>query len=77
MSIRQFLDDPGAFDAEATASMGRAFDAACKGLHDTGQPYIVREVIAKRIIAAAMTGELDPDVLYKIALVGLTGAQRE
>ena len=37
--------------------MGEAFDAACKGLRDTGQPIVVQEVIAKRIIKAAMKGE--------------------
>ena len=36
--------------------MGEAFDAACKGLRDTGQPIVVQEVIAKRIIKAAMKG---------------------
>jgi hypothetical protein len=33
--------------------MGQAFDAACKALHDTGQPKIVHEVMARRIIRAA------------------------
>jgi len=33
--------------------MGEAFDAACEELHDKGQPIIVYEVIAKRIIDAA------------------------
>ena len=31
-----------------------------KGLRDTGQPIVVQEVIAKRIIKAAMKGERDP-----------------
>ena len=35
----------------------RPFDAACKELHDTRQPRIVQEVMAKRIIDAARTGE--------------------
>jgi hypothetical protein len=39
--------------------MGEAFDDACKELHDTGQPPIVYEVIAKRIIDAAKNGERD------------------
>jgi hypothetical protein len=40
--------------------MGEAFDAACADLHDDGQPALVREIIAKRIIEAAKTGERDP-----------------
>jgi hypothetical protein len=39
--------------------MGEAFDTACKDLHDTGQPPIVYEVIAKRVINAAKNGERD------------------
>ena len=33
--------------------MGKAFDAAYKGLHDTGQPALVREIMARRIVKAA------------------------
>jgi hypothetical protein len=51
--------------------MTEAFDAACKLLDDTGQPELVLEVIAERIIAAARTGELDPLRLRKAALAGL------
>ena len=47
--IRYNLD----FDDETTRLMGEAFDAACKGLRDTGQPALVREIIARRIIKAA------------------------
>jgi ATP-dependent protease HslVU (ClpYQ) ATPase subunit len=53
-----------AFEPEATAAMGEAFDAACKELHDVGE----RELIAKRIIAAASGGERDPVRLRTAAL---------
>ena len=49
----------GAFEPETTAAMGEAFEAACKELHDGSEPE-VRKLIAKRIIAAASKGELDP-----------------
>jgi len=59
-SILPFIRKPGiAFDDLATKAMGEAFDAACKELHDSGQPQIVYEVIAKRIIDAAKRGERD------------------
>jgi hypothetical protein len=48
--------------------MGAAFEAACRELHDKGQPKIVRELIAKQIIAAAKTGEGDPSRLCDVAL---------
>ena len=59
-SILPFIRKAGAvFDDRATEIMGEAFDSACKELHDKGQPPIVYEVIAKRIIDAAKAGERD------------------
>jgi hypothetical protein len=59
-SILPFVQKAGAvFDDRVTQIMGEAFDDACKELHDTGQPPIVYEVIAKRIIDAAKNGERD------------------
>jgi len=72
MSIVPFIRH-GVFDPEAIAVMSEAFDAACKELHDSGQPEIVREVIAERIIELAATGELNPARLREAALVGLAG----
>ena len=57
----------GVFGPEATAAMGEAFDAACKELRD-GQLQMVRELVAKRIITAARSGELDPIRLRTAAL---------
>ena len=68
-SILQFIRKTGAvFDDHATQLMGEAFEAACKELHDKGQPTIVYEVIAKRIIDAARKGERDPVRLRNIGL---------
>jgi hypothetical protein len=50
-SILPFLPR-GVFDDAATKTMGEAFDAAWEALHDTGQLELVREVMARRIIAA-------------------------
>jgi hypothetical protein len=61
----------GAFDDHATRAMGEAFDAACKKLHSSGQPHIVLETIAARIIAAASKGERDPVRLRNAGLAGL------
>ena len=59
-SILPFIRNKSDFDDKATRLMGEAFDAACKELNDTGQPALVQEVIAKRIIKAATKGERDP-----------------
>ena len=52
-------------------AMGEAFDDACKALRDTGQPQIVRDVIAGRIIESARLGERDPQRLCDYALAGV------
>jgi hypothetical protein len=70
-SIIQFIRIRSDFDDEMTRIMGEAFDAACKALHDTGQPFIVREIMAKRVIDAAKAGERDPTRLRDIALMAV------
>jgi hypothetical protein len=55
--------------------MGEAFDAACEEVGDPGQPPVVREVMAKRIIDAARAGERDVTRLRDAALSGLKGAR--
>jgi hypothetical protein len=53
--------------------MSEAFEASCKELNDAGQPKLVLEVIAERIIAAARLGQRDPVRLREAALAGLPG----
>lgn len=60
----------GVFEPEATAAMGTAFDAACEELHCTSQPEVVRELIARLVLAAASRGELDPTRLRMLASAG-------
>lgn len=56
------------FDDEATQILGRAYDIACRSLHPKGQPPVVQETLAKKIVEAAQYGERDPDRLAAIAL---------
>jgi hypothetical protein len=70
MPIHLFIQ-PGAFEPEAIEAMSEAFEAALKELPDTGE--VTREVIARRIIAAATLGERDPVRLQEAALAGLKG----
>ena len=49
----------GDFGPSEIALMSEAFEKACKSLHDRGQPDIVNEIIAERIIALAQRGEVD------------------
>lgn len=43
--------------------MGEAFERATQSLHDTGQPDLIKEVMAKRIIDAVRRGIRDPSEL--------------
>ena len=62
------------FDTETVNVLSSAYEKACASMHDTGQPYIVSEVIASRIISMAEQGERDPDRLCANALIGLGDA---
>ncbi|HYK12831.1 MAG TPA: hypothetical protein VEW70_02480 [Burkholderiales bacterium] len=66
-SIVPFLKD-GSFDPGTIHAMSAAFDRARKLLHDRGQPGVVLEIIATRIIAIAAAGERDPDQMCQQAL---------
>jgi len=68
--ILPFLKDRS-FDAESTRIMGLAYDKARRMLHDKGQPSVVQEIIARRIIEIATGGERDPDKLANRALQAL------
>jgi hypothetical protein len=70
MPINPFREQ-GAFEPEATAAMGEAFDNACKELCEVGQLEMVRKLVAQRIIAAARKGELNPVRLRAAVLSGL------
>jgi hypothetical protein len=48
------------FDDEPTLAMGAAFDRACSSLERVARGNNARELIAKRILEAAIIGEHDP-----------------
>jgi hypothetical protein len=48
LSVLRFIP-MGVFDDATVRIIGRAFDAACKELKDTGQPDVVHEVMVKRM----------------------------
>ncbi len=60
-----------AFDPKTLSMLFEAYDQAHRSLDDSGQPDIVNEVIAQRIIALAEKGERDPDRLCAEALTAL------
>jgi hypothetical protein len=66
--ILQFIRPTDAFGPEALIVLGKAYDMALEALHDVGQPEVVQEVLAKRIIKAAKKGQNDPAALCAAAL---------
>jgi hypothetical protein len=78
-AIVRFLKQAGldaVFDDRTTEVMGEAFEKARTELHDRGQPDIVYEILATRIIEAAKAGERDPEKLVKRALAAFGRKQR-
>jgi hypothetical protein len=69
--ILRFIRPQNAFDPEATAALAAAYEKATGQLRGDGYADFVRNVIAKRIIAIAMRGELDPDRLCTSALASI------
>ena len=67
-SIVPYLND-AAFDSEITRAMGEAYDRVRKSLHDKGQPGVVQDIIARRIIEIARSGERDPSLLCERVLL--------
>jgi hypothetical protein len=58
------------FEPEVIGLMSEVLETACELVPDAGQNEVVREVIARRIIAAASVGERDPVRLRAAALAG-------
>lgn len=65
------LFERAAFDPETISVLEDAYEKARRSLHDKGQPALVQEIIAQRIIAAAQTGECNPEKLCETALTAL------
>ena len=75
-SIVLFLGKSDSFDVGTASIIDQAFDQACKRLHDRGQPEVVREVLAKRIIALAKDGERNVNRLCTSALASFGVEER-
>jgi hypothetical protein len=58
------------FDDKDIRAMGTAFDQACRSLRNFAHFERVRELVAKRIIEAAINGERDPIRLHWQAVMG-------
>jgi hypothetical protein len=62
MSIHRFTE-AGSFSPEDISTMVEAYEAVRKRLHDRGQPELVNDLIAKRILELAKLHTLNADEL--------------
>ena len=70
MSITR-LFQTAAFESDLTHAMGKAFEHACSSLRHGEHSDLIREIIAKQIVAAAGRGVADPAKLSEEALASL------
>jgi hypothetical protein len=80
--ILPFVRRCNVFDPDATLAMGEAYDKAIGTIHpDAESQFVVRELIAKRIIGIAQKGVIDRDRLCTSAaqmtiLFGISALER-
>ena len=70
MPIRQFLGKDAAFEPEDLKAMSGAFSRACAKLKLSETHDALVEMVACRIIRAALGGERDPERLCDLAVEG-------
>jgi hypothetical protein len=56
---------------DVTEAMGEALELACRSLPNTAQSDLIKEIIAKRIVASAEGGLRAPQELCRDALASL------
>ena len=61
-----------AFEPEVTQAMAAAFDKACQSVKGHPREILLKDAIARRIIALARQGEHDPVRLSELALKSLS-----
>ena len=64
------------FDPDLTTTMGDAYDKAMSTLDDGRSELVIRELIAKRIVRMAQSGEVVAEFLCTSALSGFRKTAR-
>jgi hypothetical protein len=68
MAIHRLLENSG-FDQERITVMMRAYNEICRRLHlGDGRYDAVNELLARKVIAIAQTGDRDPNRIVKRVL---------
>jgi hypothetical protein len=67
MPIHRLLKE-SVFEPEEITTMVAAYESVCHKLHDRGQPEVVNEIIAKRIVELGKLKTLNSDELSERVL---------
>jgi hypothetical protein len=70
MPLTPFLKE-ATFDPEAIKAMTTAFEAVCEALRLAPRNDPVTEIVARKVIEVAGTGERDPDRIRALVLLAL------
>lgn len=70
MPIRQFLGKEAVFEPDDLKAMSEALACACAKLKLSAARDALVEIVARRIIRAALSGERDPEKLCELATEG-------
>jgi hypothetical protein len=70
MPLTPFLKE-ATFDPEAIRAMTTAFEAVCQALRLAPRSDSVAEIVARKVIEVAGTGERDPERIRDLVLLAL------
>ena len=70
MSLTPYLKE-ATFDPEAIKAMTAAFEAVCEALQLATRSDALTEIVARKVIEVAGTGERDPERLRDLVLLAL------
>jgi hypothetical protein len=70
MPLTPFLKE-AAFDPEAIKAISAAFEAVCESLQLRNRSDPITEIVARKVIEVAGTGERDPERIRDLALLAL------
>jgi hypothetical protein len=70
MPLTPFLKE-ATFDPEAIKAMSAAFEAVCESLQLLNRSDPIREIVSRKVIEVAGTGERDPERICELVLLAL------
>ena len=75
MPLTSYLDG-GVFEPKRIEAMTAAFEAVCNSLQLLNRDDPITEIVARKVIEVAATGERDPDRLRDLVLTELNQLDR-